>query len=83
MCCVLIGVVGYLSTLPLWERSDLTQRRGVGEKYLLRQAAASLGLKAAAALPKRAAQFGSHIVKRDKATNKGQKGQHAAKIAPA
>ncbi|KAL5965412.1 Asparagine synthetase domain-containing protein 1 [Taenia solium] len=56
-------VVHYLALLPLEFKADLTLRRGDGEKRLLRAVAASLGLRIAARLPKRALQFGSRIAK--------------------
>ena len=42
---------------------DLTLPRGVGEKRLLREVASILGCHVAAALPKRAIQFGSRMAK--------------------
>ncbi|GLD51497.1 asparagine synthetase domain-containing protein 1 [Lates japonicus] len=56
-------VVSYLSSLPVWEKADLSLPRGVGEKLLLRLTAKQLGLGQSAVLPKRAMQFGSRIAK--------------------
>ncbi|XP_068185294.1 asparagine synthetase domain-containing protein 1 [Antennarius striatus] len=56
-------VVSYLNSLPVWEKTDLTLPRGVGEKLLLRLMAKRLGLGQSAVLPKRAMQFGSRIAK--------------------
>ncbi|ELW66603.1 Asparagine synthetase domain-containing protein 1 [Tupaia chinensis] len=57
------NVVSFLSSLPVWEKADLTLPRGIGEKLILRLAAVELGLTASALLPKRAMQFGSRIAK--------------------
>ena len=48
---------------PLYIQADLSLPRGVGEKRLLRDVAASLHCHTAAALPKRAIQFGSRMAK--------------------
>ncbi|XP_013399902.1 asparagine synthetase domain-containing protein 1 isoform X1 [Lingula anatina] len=56
-------VVFFLNSLPMWKKCLLSLPRGVGEKFLLRVAAAKLGLTNAASLPKRAIQFGSRIAK--------------------
>ncbi|XP_064625702.1 asparagine synthetase domain-containing protein 1-like [Lineus longissimus] len=57
------NVVSFLNSLPIWQKADLRQERGFGEKILLRQCAVLLGLHRAAILPKRAIQFGSRIAK--------------------
>ena len=50
-------------------QADLSQPRGVGEKQLLRDVAASLHCHTAAALPKRAIQFGSRMAKLARSSN--------------
>lgn len=47
----------------MWRKADLTQPRGQGEKYLLREVATILGCPKIAGIPKRAIQFGSRIAK--------------------
>ncbi len=56
-------MVNFLSSLPVWIKSDMRLPRGQGEKIILRQAARHVGLQASASLPKRAIQFGSRIAK--------------------
>ncbi|GBG90022.1 hypothetical protein CBR_g50115 [Chara braunii] len=52
-----------LLAVPLWAIADLTKPMGRGEKLILREVARRLGLAGAAALPKRAIQFGCRIAK--------------------
>lgn len=63
------AVLTEVGTLPLALKTDLRPgTEGVGEKRLLRQLAARLGLANAAFLPKRAIQFGARSAKLDKAS---------------
>ncbi|KAM9850886.1 asparagine synthetase domain-containing protein 1 [Aulostomus maculatus] len=64
------AVVSHLNSLPVWEKTDLSLPRGVGEKLLLRLAARRLGLGPSAVLPKRAMQFGSRIAKMENSHEK-------------
>ncbi|CAL4097567.1 unnamed protein product [Meganyctiphanes norvegica] len=64
-------VVSTLNQIPIWRKTILSLPRGVGEKVLLRTAAAHLGLTTAAGLPKRAIQFGSRIAKMENSKEKG------------
>lgn len=53
---------------------DLSLPRGVGEKRLLREAAALLGCHGAASLPKRAIQFGSRMAQLSGSSNSREQG---------
>ncbi|XP_066491840.1 asparagine synthetase domain-containing protein 1 [Tiliqua scincoides] len=63
-------VVSFLNSLPVWEKANLALPRGIGEKLLLRLAAAELGLTSSSVLPKRAIQFGSRIAKMENSNEK-------------
>jgi asparagine synthetase B (glutamine-hydrolysing) len=52
-------LVAYIQQQPLSHLIDLTLPPGVGDKQVLRQAAAHIGLEKSAQLVKRAIQFGS------------------------
>eukprot|EP00903_Cladosiphon_okamuranus_P015321 g14154.t1 len=54
-------VVGYIRSLPLRDVCDMDQPAGLGDKKILREVAAHLGLDSCRSLPKRAIQFGSRI----------------------
>ncbi|XP_073059357.1 uncharacterized protein [Primulina eburnea] len=64
-------VIKTLLDIPLWEITDLDQPSGVGDKKILREVAQLLGLNEAAALPKRAIQFGSRIARESNKKNFG------------
>ncbi|OCT63918.1 asparagine synthetase domain-containing protein 1 [Xenopus laevis] len=63
-------VVTFLNSLPVWEKTDLTLPRGIGEKLILRIAALELGLNVSSVLPKRAMQFGCRIAKMENCNEK-------------
>lgn len=58
-----LSFIAYLSSLPIWEKCDLTLPEGEGEKRLLRLAAEIAGLTITASRVKRAMQFGSRSAK--------------------
>ena len=64
-------LVNFLSRLPMHHKVNFELERGLGEKWLLRECARSIGLGQSADLPKRAIQFGSRIAKIDGAKIKG------------
>ncbi|XAR65290.1 Asparagine synthase (glutamine-hydrolyzing) [Bertholletia excelsa] len=64
-------VIRTLLGIPLWEIADLDQPSGKGDKRILREVARLLGLHEAAALPKRAIQFGSRIARESNRKNFG------------
>lgn len=64
-------VIKILLGIPLWEVTNLDQPSGVGDKKILREVAELLGLSEAAALPKRAIQFGSRIARESNRKNYG------------
>lgn len=74
-------VIRVLLDLPLWEIADLNQPTGTGDKKILREVARLLGLHDAAALPKRAIQFGSRIAQESNRKNFGS--NRAANLASA
>ena len=57
------GVMRTLAALPLAAKVDFGLPRGGGDKLVLRECARRMGLPRAAALPKRAIQFGSRVAK--------------------
>ncbi|GAQ79948.1 asparagine synthase domain-containing protein [Klebsormidium nitens] len=73
-------VMSLLLSLPLWTVADPRLPSGVGDKKLLRAVARRLGIRAAAALPKRAIQFGSRIAR---ASNRRDFGSNRAANASA
>ncbi|MED6157287.1 hypothetical protein PIB30_021937 [Stylosanthes scabra] len=64
-------VIRVLLNFPLWEIANLDQPSGIGDKRILREVAALLGLNEAAILPKRAIQFGSRIARESNRMNFG------------
>lgn len=70
-----LSFVSYLSALSLPDKMDLSLPEGVGDKYLLRQAALACGLSEIAGRQKRAMQFGSRSAKVDTSVLGSTKGQ--------
>ena len=68
-------VIGFLSSLPLEAKMNLSLPRGIGDKIILRALAFSLGLAKTSVEPKRAIQFGSRIAKLE---NKKEKARDKA-----
>lgn len=64
-------VLNFLHSLPVYQKANLTLSRGHGEKLLLRNLAAELGLRKTAFNWKRAIQFGSRIAKLESKNEKG------------
>ena len=63
--------MGLLASLPLWHLADLRLPDGVGDKRIIRGVSRRIGLPDAAALPKRAIQFGSRSSKCFKCNSDG------------
>lgn len=57
------AIVSFLQSLPLQSICDLTLPQGVGDKKILRDAAALVGLRDSSQFVKRAIQFGTRIAK--------------------
>ncbi|KAI8620324.1 asparagine synthase-domain-containing protein [Chytriomyces sp. MP71] len=68
------SLITYLSSLPVHIKTDPRLPRGVGDKLLLRQMAASLGLVRASVEVKRAVQFGARTAKMINGREKGDMG---------
>ncbi|KAG6493418.1 hypothetical protein ZIOFF_048401 [Zingiber officinale] len=64
-------VIRTLLELPLWDIADLDRPVGIGDKKILREVSRLLGLEQAAAMPKRAIQFGSRIARESNRKNFG------------
>ncbi|XP_074584105.1 uncharacterized protein LOC141840106 isoform X2 [Curcuma longa] len=64
-------VIRTLLEFPLWDIADLDRPVGIGDKKILREVSRLLGLEQAAAMPKRAIQFGSRIARESNRKNFG------------
>lgn len=64
-------VVSYLNGLRIDQKCNLKEKRGIGEKMLLRVAARTLGLVETSCNEKRAIQFGTRIAKLENRKEKG------------
>ena len=75
-------VVGFIQKLPLTEVLDLSKPPGEGDKFVLRNVAARLGLTSCTNLVKRAVQFGTRIAKDTNQQHMGsnRKGKGALKV---